>query len=208
VSAISPLQRVPRHVVRENVLPAEECAALLDWVLTNEALLVPSRIGTGVTAPNFRNSWSVHRSNERPWLEPMVARMKGLGPGLMDELGLPPVPIDKMEADMVAYRDGGFVRPHIDTAAGENREASDRMLTMVYYFHREPKGFSGGALRLHPPSRPPDDAPQFSEVVPSQNSIIAFAAWAPHEVMPVSVPSGRFEDGRFAINFWARRAPQ
>jgi Rps23 Pro-64 3,4-dihydroxylase Tpa1-like proline 4-hydroxylase len=204
---LTPLQRVPRHVVRENVLPAEECAALLQWVLANEEVLVPSRIGTGLTAPNVRRSFSVPKTFERPWLKPMVARMRALGPELMAELGLPPTPIDKMEADMVSYRDGGFVRPHIDTAAGYGREASDRMLTMVYYFHREPKGFGGGALRLFPLSRPPEGAPEFDEIVPAQNSLIAFASWAPHEVRPVSIPSGEFSDSRFAINFWARRAP-
>jgi predicted 2-oxoglutarate/Fe(II)-dependent dioxygenase YbiX len=201
------LQRIPRYVVVEDVLPAEECAELLDWVLANEERLVPSRVGTGYTNPNIRNSLSVTRTAERPWRKPMLAHMLGRAPGLMEQLGLPPIPIDMMEADMVAYRDGGFIRPHIDTAAGKAREESDRMLTMVYYFHREPKGFSGGELRIHPPTRPPADAPQYAELTPKSNSLIAFAAWAPHEVRPVSVPSGRFEDCRFAINFWARRAP-
>jgi len=203
---MTPLQRIPAHAVRRDLLPADEQAALLAWVLAHEDLMQPSRIGTGETAPDIRNSLSVRKDMHGPWKAPMMERIGALVPGLIAELGMQPLPVHKIEADMVAYRDGGFVRPHIDTAAYV-RQPGDRMLTMVYYFHREPKGFGGGALRIHPPSVPPADAPQHLDLVPENNSLIAFAAWVPHEVLPVSVPSGRYEDCRFAINFWARRAP-
>jgi SM-20-related protein len=206
VTALTPLQRIPAHAVRRDLLPADEHEALLGWVLAHEDLMQPSRIGTGETAPDIRRSLSVQKDKHGPWKAPMMARIGALVPELIAELGMQPLPVHKIEADMVAYRDGGFVRPHIDTAAYV-RQPGDRMLTMVYYFHREPKGFGGGALRIHPPSAPPADAPQHVDLVPENNSLIAFAAWAPHEVLPVSVPSGRYEDCRFAINFWARRAP-
>jgi Rps23 Pro-64 3,4-dihydroxylase Tpa1-like proline 4-hydroxylase len=34
----------------------------------------------------------------------------------------------------------------------------------------------------------------------------SFPSWAPHEVMPISCPSKRFTDSRFAINYWVYRA--
>lgn len=202
---LSPLQRVPRYLVREDVFSEEQCDALFDWMMAHEEQVAPSRIGDGQTAPNFRRSFSVPRQLERPLLPPLMERVREIAPGIMAELGMQADPIHNVEADMVVYRDGGFILPHIDTAATGSREATDRMLTMVYYFHREPARFSGGALRLLPMRQPPEGMPRCAEIYPKRNSIVAFAAWAPHEVLPISVPSGKFEDGRFAINFWVRR---
>ena len=38
---------------------------------------------------------------------------------------------------------------HNDTSVGEAPGHGHRVLSGVYYFHREPKAFSGGCLRVH-----------------------------------------------------------
>jgi SM-20-related protein len=49
----------------------------------------------------------------------------------------------------------------------------------------------------------------FIDIEPVHNSLLVFPSWAPHEVMPVSCPSQRFMDSRFAINCWVNnKKPQ
>jgi Rps23 Pro-64 3,4-dihydroxylase Tpa1-like proline 4-hydroxylase len=76
------------------------------------------------------------------------------------------------------------------------------VLSGVYYFHRLPKPFSGGALRLHAIG----DESRFADIEPACDTLVVFPAWAPHEVLPVRCPSGAFMDSRFSINCWAYRA--
>ena len=80
---------------------------------------------------------------------------------------------------------------------------SDRALTGVFYFHRQPKGFSGGELRLYAIGRAEDDR-RYVDLTPGSDTLLLFPSWAPHEVRPVSCPSGAFLDSRFAINCWYR----
>jgi hypothetical protein len=74
-----------------------------------------------------------------------------------------------------------------------------RVISAVYYFHRLPKSFSGGVLRIHPIGGEPAS---FVDIEPANDKLIFFPSWVPHEVMPVVCPSGRFEDSRFALNCW------
>jgi SM-20-related protein len=73
----------------------------------------------------------------------------------------------------------------------------------VYYFFSEPKAFNGGALRLYAIGG--NSQQSFIDIEPERNSLLVFPSWAPHEVMPVHCPSGRFVDSRFAINCWLYR---
>lgn len=82
----------------------------------------------------------------------------------------------------------------------------DRVLSAVYYFYREPKGFSGGALRLYRfgarPAEANGDPSNWVDVEPHRNSLVAFPSFALHEVLNVDCPSGSFENFRFALNCW------
>ncbi len=79
----------------------------------------------------------------------------------------------------------------------------------MYYFNREPKGFTGGELRIY------DDAirngklvatDSYQTIEPRHNSIVFFQAAVMHEVMTVHVPSKQFRDSRFTVNGWIERA--
>ena len=135
-------------------------------------------------------------------------RVLALVPGLIKQLGLTPFTPSGVQIEIAAHGDGAFYRRHIDLFTDTNRnEAADRLISLVYYFHSEPKSFSGGALRLYPipgvASRP--DEPSI-DVVPEQDLAVAFSSWVPHEILPVSCPSGQFSASRFAINCWVLRA--
>ena len=58
-------------------------------------------------------------------------------------LHLPPFDIRRIEMQVTASNDGDFFRIHNDDT---HANAPSRRITFVYYFHREPKPFSGGEL--------------------------------------------------------------
>jgi len=88
--------------------------------------------------------------------------------------------------------------------AGTILAGGGRVLSCVYYFHREPKAFEGGALRIH--AFGSEEDAEFVDIEPRQNSLLVFPAWAPHEVRTVSCPSDAFADARFSVNCWLHRA--
>jgi Rps23 Pro-64 3,4-dihydroxylase Tpa1-like proline 4-hydroxylase len=48
---------------------------------------------------------------------------------------------------VTASTDGSYFRPHTDQ--GKSAIDATRKLTYVYYFNREPRGFTGGDLRIY-----------------------------------------------------------
>ena len=201
-----PLQRIPPHAVRRDVLTRGEHEALLAWALANEAALQPAMVSGFRADPSVRNAR--HFVADAPWKPVIAARVGALMPGLIEELGMLPFAIHNYEIELVAYPDGGFIDVHVDTATRATRHKYDRVLSAVYYFHREPKGYTGGELRLLPAGRPPADAPQHLDIAPVQNGVVAFPSWAPHQVLRVGSPSGDYADSRFAVNCWALKAGQ
>jgi SM-20-related protein len=118
-------------------------------------------------------------------------------------VGVPPFVPEQIELELAAHRDGGFYRTHIDTHTGPAQEGDgrDRMLTMVYYFHRTPRAFSGGEIALYP--FVPGGDPVLIE--PADNRLVAFPSLALHEVRPVACPGDDWADARFAVNIWFAR---
>jgi Rps23 Pro-64 3,4-dihydroxylase Tpa1-like proline 4-hydroxylase len=87
-------------------------------------------------------------------------------------------------------------------------EVASREVTFVYFFHREPRQFSGGELRIY------DSAPEnhshramasYRTIVPEQNQLVLFASGLSHEITPVECPSGKFADSRFTVNGWLHK---
>jgi Rps23 Pro-64 3,4-dihydroxylase Tpa1-like proline 4-hydroxylase len=105
------------------------------------------------------------------------------------------------EIELVAHGDGAFFSRHIDTYTTRK---SQRVISGVYYFHRQPKAFSGGELRLYGLTKGDQTGP-FVDVIPENDTLVTFPSWYPHEVLPVRCPSGRLEDSRFAVNCWIMR---
>ncbi len=132
------------------------------------------------------------------------ARFLGVLDTALRELGSPPIRLAGLELELVQHGDGAFYSEHIDTATDRPGSATVRALAGVYYFHRMPKGFSGGELRLLAMGRASDGHRAFTDIAPDYDTLLLFPAWAPHEVRPVSCPSGAFLDSRFAINCWYR----
>lgn len=111
-----------------------------------------------------------------------------------ESLDVPRFTVSRTEMQVTIHGDGGFYKVHRDDQ-GEDVQA--RTLSYLYYLHREPRGFDGGALVLYGRDR--------VDIDPEHDSIVVFPSHIEHEVVPVRVASGELLDGRITINGWLWR---
>jgi SM-20-related protein len=194
------LNRVSPHAIRDDVLRPDHLADLLAFTLAHRPDFGSSKIGGAGITPDYRSSRALPRRMFDPWRDRIEGYVTALLPGILADLGMKPFPVSRFELELAAHNDGDFYRTHIDTKMGPREGRGTRLVSMVHYFHAEPKAFEGGALRIF--SLVSKSA--FADIEPAQNRLVAFPSWAPHEVRPIACPSGRFEDSRFSINCWAR----
>jgi Rps23 Pro-64 3,4-dihydroxylase Tpa1-like proline 4-hydroxylase len=177
-------------------------ASLTAQVFAAEPDFVPSTVSDG--KDSYRRSLVLNPPAQLT--QRVVDKIRALMPEVMARLKMAPFHVTQIECQITANNDGSFFRVHTD--AGVNNTIK-RQFTFVYYFNRQPKGFSGGELRVY------DDVirngklartDSFQVVEPRHNSIVFFQAAIMHEVMPVAVPSREFRDSRFTVNGWVHRA--
>ncbi len=124
-------------------------------------------------------------------------------PWVCNRLRLPLFHITELEAQITASNDGDHFGLHNDSGY----PFSTRELSFVYYYHNEPKAFTGGELRIHEMSLEwahiPSDT--FDTVLPAQNCIVFFPSFLMHQIMPVRCQSRRLSDSRFTVNGWLHK---
>ena len=187
---------MPYVLVRSFLSKADQ-ASVLDWTLANAAAFLPSRIDAGALDIERRRSLTLTppgdvRKMLRAALKPRIGE-------LLAGLGIAPFG-SRLEMEAAAHGDGAMFLRHIDTGVRIPR-AKSRRLSAVYYYHRQPKAFEGGCLRLHALV-----GNERVDIEPEQNMLLVFPSYAPHEVMPIGCASGKFEDSRFAVNIWMHDA--
>ena len=189
--------------VTQDFLSADAHRGLLDWALANEARFRAAPLAGGIVDPQIR---SARVMRDLGSTEPLLrAKIAALVPRWIAELRVTPFDVTEIELELAAHNEGAHFALHTDTYRTALKARGDRMLSAVYYFHAEPKMFSGGLLRLHRIGARPGD-PGGADIAPEQNSLVVFPSWGPHEVLRVSCPSGAFADSRFAVNCWIYRA--
>ena len=200
-----PPSPAPRSLVIDAFLPDELHGRLLAFALASRAAFKPTSIRRGeqgVVDQGVRQSLRC-AGGLGPLEEDFSAAVHAHLPELCEALGVAPFVLAKTELELAAHGDGGFYKVHFDTFTQDARLASDtdRAISAVYYFYRQPKAFSGGELQLHRFGGGLAD-----RLDPCDNRLVSFAAIAPHEVLPIACPSGQFEDYRFTVNCWLHRA--
>ena len=126
-------------------------------------------------------------------------------PRVLQKWGRDPFPIARVETQVTASNHGDFFHCHSDNGA---ETVAAREITFVYFFHREPKQFTGGELRIYDSRRENDccvPTANYRTIVPEQNQLILFASGLSHEITPVDCSSGKFADSRFTVNGWVHR---
>jgi Rps23 Pro-64 3,4-dihydroxylase Tpa1-like proline 4-hydroxylase len=179
-------------------LTREEKDEIFSYANQRQYDFQPSRVTGGI--PNFRRSVVLYDFDHvRCEFESRISRV------LPDVLNSIPVSLPEYpnyETQLTASRHGDFFRLHSDS---QSLETSHRILTFLYYFHREPKSFTGGELRLYD-SMVIDNtciaSHTYRELSPESNLLIFFPSRVFHEVLPVVCGSDEFTDSRFTVNGW------
>jgi SM-20-related protein len=200
-------------------LPEDELGQLLNWVFSVRDKFQPATVSKGRPKREFRvdpeRRIGLTTRKLGPLRGVLSERLLKALPELMAGTGTGGSPPTSLELELAAHADGAYYRPHIDIPVGANRQplganpGEDRVLSAVYYFYAEPKGFTGGQLRLYgfgPIPAAGEEQRAYVDIEPVRNSLVAFPSWVPHEVRPIAVPSGDFGDYRFALNCWFCRA--
>lgn len=200
------LAGIPRYLVIDDFLSPEMAGELLAHAIGSEADFRPTEImrpTEGYVNPDFRQSL-ICDSGLGPLKQPFRAALQSRSDEFLAAVGIPRFDIAKIEVQLIAHGDNHFYNAHIDTHRGPGHviERDYRVLTCVYYFHRHPKGFSGGELALHALG----DSDEIALVEPVDNRLVVFPSFVRHEVRRTQCPSRAFGDSRFAINCWLRKA--
>ena len=197
--------RIIRHAVvqLDHFLTDDEVKWLRDTVMAAQGKFKSSWTSDD-SVKDYRQSLVLHAPPEVERL--VVAKIRAVMPEVIPNLKMPPFTVGRVECQVTASTDGSYFRPHTD--AGKGAIDATRKLTYVYYFNREPKGFTGGELRVYVDELNNgkfSSTDTFQLVEPRNNSIVFFNAAIMHEVTSVQVPSKDFGDSRFTVNGWIHR---
>jgi len=195
-------------VVLDEFLAPQEVEELMRFTLSHEAEFGSSEVVSpkevsGVVNYEHRRSRVLMELDCHQDI--MLERIKAVLPQVLHKLGMEEFSIAGVEAQITASNDGDFFHFHSDNSS---QPVASRHLTFVYFFHREPRQFEGGELRIH-------DARlegggyvtqgSYQTIVPQQNQIVFFPCELLHEITPVKCPSQLFADSRFTLNGWLRQ---
>jgi SM-20-related protein len=192
-------------VVLDEFLAPQELDELVAFTLQRETEFQTSEVispAGGVIDYSHRRSRVL--LDVGPHEDVILERIKRVLPIVLRQLNLKEYPIVRTETQVTASNDADSFGPHTDNG---QEEVASRYLTFVYFFHREPKQFEGGELRIHERQqgkRPLSEAP-YQTVVPQQNQIVFFPCSVMHEITPVECASRAFADSRFTLNGWIHK---
>jgi len=195
-------------VVLDEFLTLPELNALRQYVLGNEMrfeiseVLSPGVTGGAVDYEQRRSRVLMDLGGHEKLI---VDRVLTCLPRVLQKWGRDPFPISRVEAQTTASNHGDFFCCHSDNGA---EAVATREITFVYFFHREPKQFSGGELRIYDSRRENDNyvpTANYRTIVPEQNQLVLFASGLSHEITPVDCPSGNFANSRFTVNGWIHK---
>jgi len=191
-----------RFVHLDNFLSDKDCDRLLKYVKKRQKDFTNTTTSTG--EDDYRYSTVLYHFPE--FSEMIIERIKGMMPDVLPQLDRPLFEPDDIEAQLTAHNDGHYFKLHNDNGSPDT---ASRELTYVYYFHNQPKNFTGGELLIYDSQIKNGyyaKADTYQTIEPRHNSIVFFLSRYLHEVLPVRCSSKKFADSRFTINGWVRRS--
>lgn len=195
-----------RYVRVLNVLSTDEHERLLASTLAWEHAFPESGIVAGMEEDRVDYKSRRSRTLASGRLEDLGnifdTRLRAMLPAVRQQLGIPWFPLTHVERQLRAYGRGRAFAPHVD--AGDSR-VYGRRISCIYSFHRTPRRFSGGELKLYDTWFTPTGstgAGTYTLFEPIDNSLVFFPSDAFHEVCPVHPATDAFADCRFTFTIW------
>jgi Rps23 Pro-64 3,4-dihydroxylase Tpa1-like proline 4-hydroxylase len=195
-------------VVLDEFLAPQEVEELMRFTLEHEADFQTSEVVSPTEEHGIIN-YEHRRSRVLMDLERhqdiILDRIKSALPQVLDKLGMEEFAIEEVEAQVTASNDGDYFHFHSDNGSEKVRA---RHLTFVYFFHREPRQYEGGELRIHDAQLEEGiyvSAGSYQTIVPQQNQIVFFPCELMHEITALKCSSLLFADSRFTLNGWLRQ---
>ena len=204
----SPAHLKARCVVLDEFLAPQELEQLTRFTLEQEKQFRTSEVISPMNeggVVNYEHRRSRVLMDIGSYQELLLSRIKSVLPQVLEQLDMEEFTIAGEEVQITASNDGDFFRFHSDNG---NDSVTSRYLTFVYFFHREPRPFDGGELRIHDARLEGGEyvsEGSYQAIAPQQNQIVFFPCEMLHEITPVKCPSGQFADSRFTLNGWLRR---
>ena len=207
--------RDPFVLVINDFLSKEDNEAVLNEAIQNEKFYVDAEIGNGLDK-TFRNNkvafydeiYQVDRTKSK-LLSILNNKFDRDNPdtSFREILSSCPDPIDKFvftnrDQNHVSRYGGdkSMYKWHIDRFENVNR-----VVTLVYYFFKEPKMFTGGELQVtNSPivnGQTIEENPLIHTIEPKNNMAVIFSSTVPHRVLNTK-SSDKFDEGRFSLNCW------
>ncbi|MDX2272904.1 MAG: 2OG-Fe(II) oxygenase [Cyanobacteriota bacterium] len=201
-----PYEYFPCRFIRyDNFLSIELNQLILNHAIQQQDLFIESKSysTTYKESDQLRRSSRLGAAHFQGIASQMREKIAAVASEIFEKLKIENFDIQIFEVEMVASYNGCFFAVHADNS---HPKTSYRQVSCVYYFHRDPKPFLGGNLRIYDTQRQQQSAPviygAFDEIEPTNNSMVFFASSCLHEILPVFSPSGDFTDSRFTINTW------
>jgi len=193
--------------VKHDFLPKRELQALTKYVLEHESDFTPSTViphdgSDSASDPSYRKSLVLYNLGE--YTSMIEDRLRNLLPQVLTAFKHKTFPIAHLDIQLTASNDGDFFKVHQDNSAEDPVDIHRREISFVYYFHAEPKAFTGGQLKVYDSQgEVPEPGKRTAQTItPRQNALVLFPSSYDHEVLPVRCPSRRFRNSRFTVNGW------
>jgi Rps23 Pro-64 3,4-dihydroxylase Tpa1-like proline 4-hydroxylase len=196
-------QELPAQcVVLDEFLSPQELAELMRFTIEHEADFRASEVvsPTEGGVVNYEHRRSRVLMDLAQHQDVVLERIKTVLRPVLNQLGMKSFDIAGVEAQITASNDGDYFHFHSDNAS---EAVSSRHLTFVYFFHREPRQFEGGELRIHDAQL--EDRTYVSEgtyqtITPRQNQIVFFPCELMHEITPVKCASQAYVNKRHSLD--------
>jgi Rps23 Pro-64 3,4-dihydroxylase Tpa1-like proline 4-hydroxylase len=195
-------------VVLDELLAPAQLRELIDYTLAHESVFQISEVvSPGVTngIVDFEHRRSRVLMELGKYGDTIEEKLHAALPNILPKLASRAFPVRQVEMQITASNHGDYFRWHSDNA---HDETASRQVTFVYFFHREPKQFQGGELRLYDSQRVHGTyvpMETYRTIVPQQNQAVIFLSSLAHEITPVQCPSQQFVDSRFTVNGWLHK---
>lgn len=207
------MTHVKNVFVKRDFLTKQELHGLTKYVLEHERDFSPSTVishdgSNSSLDTSYRKSRVLYELGEYTSL--IQDRLQALLPEVLTAFQRKAFPISHFDIQVTSSNDGDFFKMHQDNSAADPPDIPLREISYVYYFHSEPKAFSGGQLKLYisKDGQVDQSKKQTTETItPRQNALVVFPSYYDHEVLPVRCPSRKFINSRFTVNGWIIRKP-